>query len=112
LSQRVLLTSGSMTPVIDKLERRGLIARRRCSEDQRITYLSITATGRALMASIFPGHAEAIRHATAGLAADEKRTLLVLLKRLGLAAARDADTATDQRGTRRVRSGGGSHGGN
>ena len=91
LSERVLLTSGSMTPVIDKLERRGLLARRRCSEDQRITYLGITSAGRALMASIFPGHAEAIRRATAGLGPDEKRTLVVLLKRLGLGAEHDAD---------------------
>jgi len=89
VSDRVLLTSGSMTPVIDKLERRGLLARRRCAEDQRITYLSITAAGRALIASIFPAHAEAIRRATAGVSPDEKRTLVVLLKRLGLTAAED-----------------------
>lgn len=87
VSERVLLTSGSMTHVVDKLERRGLLARRRCAEDQRVTYLAITPTGRALMASIFPAHAEAIRRATAALGADEKRTLVSLLKRLGLAAA-------------------------
>jgi MarR family 2-MHQ and catechol resistance regulon transcriptional repressor len=89
VSERVLLTSGSMTHVVDKLERRGLVARRRCSEDQRITYLSITPTGRTLLASIFPAHAEAIRRATAGLGADEKRAVILLLKRLGLAAAED-----------------------
>lgn len=87
VSERVLLTSGSMTHVIDKLERRGLLARRRCSEDQRITYLTITPAGRALMTAIFPAHAEAIRRATAGLGPDEKRILVSLLKRLGLAAA-------------------------
>jgi MarR family transcriptional regulator, 2-MHQ and catechol-resistance regulon repressor len=87
VSERVLLTSGSMTHVVDKLERRGLLARRRCLEDQRVTYLSITPAGRALMAAIFPAHAEAIRRATGGLGADEKRTLASLLKRLGLAAA-------------------------
>lgn len=87
VSERVLLTSGSMTHVIDKLERRGLLARRRCPEDQRITYLAITPAGRALMTAIFPAHAEAIRRATAGLGSNEKRILVSLLKRLGLAAA-------------------------
>lgn len=87
VSDRVLLTSGSMTPVINKLQERGLVARRRCEEDQRVTYLTLTAAGRALMASIFPAHAEAIRRATAGLAPDEKRSLILLLKRLGLGAA-------------------------
>jgi len=86
VADRVLLTSGSMTHVIDKLADRGLVARRRCSEDQRIRYLTITAAGKALMASIFPAHAEAIRRATAGLGAEEKRALTVLLKRLGLGA--------------------------
>jgi MarR family transcriptional regulator, 2-MHQ and catechol-resistance regulon repressor len=87
VSERVLLTSGSMTHVVDKLERRGLLVRRRCPEDQRITYLAITPAGRALMAAMFPAHAEAIRRATAGLGPDEKRMLVSLLKRLGLAAA-------------------------
>lgn len=86
LGQRVLLTSGSMTYVIDKLARRGLLARRRCTQDQRVRYAAITPAGRRLMASIFPGHAEAIRRATAGLSADEKRVVTALLKRLGLAA--------------------------
>jgi MarR family 2-MHQ and catechol resistance regulon transcriptional repressor len=107
VSERVLLTSGSMTHVVDKLERRGLLARRRCAEDQRITYLSITSAGRALMASIFPAHAEAIRHATAGLGPDDKRALIVLLKRLGLAAAHELDAETTPRaGGGRERPGG------
>jgi MarR family 2-MHQ and catechol resistance regulon transcriptional repressor len=91
VADRVLLTSGSMTHVIDKLEERGLLVRRRCSEDQRVTYLAATSAGRALMASIFPTHADAIRRATAGLSPDEKRVATVLLKRLGLAAAEELD---------------------
>ena len=86
LGDRVLLTSGSMTYVIDKLARRGLLARRRCAQDQRVRYASITPAGRRLLASIFPSHAEEIRRATAGLSAEEKRSATVLLKRLGLAA--------------------------
>jgi MarR family transcriptional regulator, 2-MHQ and catechol-resistance regulon repressor len=86
LGDRVLLTSGSMTYVVDKLARRGLLARRRCAQDQRVRYASISAAGRRLMASIFPDHAEAIRRSTAGLSAEEKRIVTALLKRLGLAA--------------------------
>jgi MarR family transcriptional regulator, 2-MHQ and catechol-resistance regulon repressor len=97
VSERVLLTSGSMTHIVDKLERRGLVARRRCPEDQRVTYLTITPSGRALMASIFPTHAEAIRRAAAGLGPDEKRALISLLKRLGLAAAQALKELSPQR---------------
>jgi MarR family 2-MHQ and catechol resistance regulon transcriptional repressor len=86
ISDRVLLTSGSMTYVVDKLVGRGMVVRRQCPQDQRVTYVGLTPAGRRLMASIFPGHAEAIRHATNGLAPDEKRLMIALLKRLGLAA--------------------------
>jgi MarR family 2-MHQ and catechol resistance regulon transcriptional repressor len=86
LGDRVLLTSGSMTYVVDKLARRGLLSRRRCTQDQRVRYAAITPAGRRLLASIFPDHVEEIRRATAGLSAEEKRSATVLLKRLGLAA--------------------------
>ena len=66
LGDRVLLTSGSMTYVIDKLARRGLLTRRRCAQDQRVRYAAISAAGRRLMASIFPDHAEAIRRGRSG----------------------------------------------
>jgi MarR family transcriptional regulator, 2-MHQ and catechol-resistance regulon repressor len=89
LGDRVLLTSGSMTYVVDRLADRGLLSRRRCTEDQRVTYASISAAGRRLLASIFPPHAAAIRRATAGLSTEEKRTAIALLKRLGLAAEHD-----------------------
>jgi MarR family transcriptional regulator, 2-MHQ and catechol-resistance regulon repressor len=72
---------------VDKLEERRLVARRRCADDLRVIYATITPAGRRLMASIFPSHAEVVRQATAGLTLDEKRTATVLLKRLGLAAA-------------------------
>ena len=89
VAQRVLLTSGSMTYVINKLERRRLLARRHCTEDQRVTYLAINPAGRSLIASIFPRHVDAIRRATAGLSSKEKRLATLLLNRLGLAAAQD-----------------------
>jgi MarR family transcriptional regulator, 2-MHQ and catechol-resistance regulon repressor len=86
VGSRVLLTSGSMTHVIDKLERRRMLERRPDPEDRRASYLHLTAEGRALISSIFPAHAEAIRRATSGLTTEEKRIASVLLRRLGLHA--------------------------
>ena len=88
IGERVLLTSGSMTYVVDKLERRGLLERKPCPEDQRATYVALTGEGRRLLGRIFPGHAAALERATAGLTAAEKRQAIELLKRLGLQAAR------------------------
>lgn len=87
VGERVLVTSGSVTPVADKLERRGLIQRRLSSEDRRVCYAELTDAGRELIGGIFPEHAEVIRTATEGLTVEEKRIATALLRRLGLHAA-------------------------
>ena len=86
VSRRVLLRSGSLTYVIDKLVERGLIKRRVCDEDKRRTYLQLTSSGSALMRRIWPGHAAVIELATSGLSLAEKRTVARLLKKMGLHA--------------------------
>jgi MarR family 2-MHQ and catechol resistance regulon transcriptional repressor len=86
VGERVLLTSGSTTYVVDKLEGRGLLHRRACREDRRVTYVELTEEGRALLGEIFPEHAEALRRAMEGLTTEEKRIVAALLRRLGLHA--------------------------
>jgi MarR family transcriptional regulator, 2-MHQ and catechol-resistance regulon repressor len=86
VSKRVLLRSGSLTYVIDKLAERGLIRRKVCEEDKRRTYLQLTTAGSALMRKIWPGHAAVIELATSGLTLAEKRTVARLLRQMGLHA--------------------------
>jgi MarR family 2-MHQ and catechol resistance regulon transcriptional repressor len=86
VSRRVLLRSGSLTYVIDKLVERDLIRRKVFEEDKRRTYLQLTAAGNALMRRIWPGHAAVIELATSGLTLAEKRTVARLLKKMGLHA--------------------------
>jgi MarR family 2-MHQ and catechol resistance regulon transcriptional repressor len=86
VSKRVLLRSGSLTYVIDKLVERGLIKRRVCEADKRRTYLQLTAPGNALMRRIWPGHAAVIELATSGLTLAEKRSAARLIKKMGLHA--------------------------
>lgn len=107
LGDRVLLSSGSMTYVVDKLAGRELL-RRRPGTDQRVREVALTAAGRRLMDRIFPEHAEAIRAALSGLTAAEQRRATDLLKRLGKQAAaraspRAAPARTARNGRRRAR---------
>jgi len=83
IGSRMLLTSGSMTYVVDKLESRGLLVRRISGDDRRTIVAELTAEGSGFIAGIFPAHAEVIRQATAGLTVDEKRITAALLRRLG-----------------------------
>ena len=48
LGQRLHLDSGTLTPLLKRLEAAGLIARIRAVEDERRVHLSLTAVGRKL----------------------------------------------------------------
>lgn len=87
VQRRILVSSGGITYLVDRLEKRGLVERRDCAEDRRARYAHLTAEGEALIRRIFPEHADAIRAATAGLDKKEKRQALRLLRTLGRAAA-------------------------
>ncbi|HVZ50067.1 MAG TPA: MarR family transcriptional regulator [Gemmatimonadaceae bacterium] len=87
VQRKALLSSGGITFLVDRLAERGLVERQQCPNDRRARYAALTREGTALMKRIFPGHADAMREAMAGLTPSEQRTATALLKRLGLAAA-------------------------
>ncbi len=87
VQRKILVSSGGITFLVDKLADRGLVERRLCATDRRARYAALTRKGEALMGEIFPAHAEAIREAMAGLSRAEQKEATALLKQLGLAAA-------------------------
>ncbi len=58
-AQTALSTSG-ITRVVDRLERDGLVARRACSSDRRISYAMVTTAGLDRLNEVLPGHLELI----------------------------------------------------
>ena len=88
IQKRVLVSSGGMTFLVDRLAKRGLAERRECSVDRRARYAALTKKGEKLMRSIFPEHAAAIHGAMTGLKQSEQRVLTALLRTLGKEAAR------------------------
>ena len=67
LQRRILVSSGGVTWLVNRLVKRGLVERRPCADDKRARYAALTARGEAFMRRIFPEHAEAIRRAMSGL---------------------------------------------
>ena len=87
--QRVILvSSGGMTFLVDRLAKRGLAERQECPSDRRARYAALTKKGEKMMGSIFPEHAAAIHGAMSGLKQSEQRELTALLKTLGKEAER------------------------
>ncbi|QQK75048.1 MarR family transcriptional regulator [Salicibibacter cibarius] len=84
LGKRILLTSGSLTYVVDKLEKKGMLERIRCTEDRRVVYASINEAGKTFMARVFPQHRASVHNIFAQLSDEEKETMIALLKRVGL----------------------------
>ncbi|GKU77557.1 MarR family winged helix-turn-helix transcriptional regulator [Paenibacillus sp. L3-i20] len=80
---KVLMSSGNITYVIDKLEKKGLCRRRASLEDRRLIYAEITEEGSRFIEEIFPGHTSVIEQSAGGLTAEEKQVASKLLKKLG-----------------------------
>ena len=86
VQRKILVSSGGITFLVDKLEKRGFVRRTHCERDRRARYAELTDEGHALVARIFPAHAEAIRRAMSGLGLADQRQAIALLKTLGTEA--------------------------
>jgi MarR family transcriptional regulator, 2-MHQ and catechol-resistance regulon repressor len=87
VSEAVLINTGSITYVIDKLEKKGLLERSNCKEDRRVVYIQITDEGKKLMDTIFPAHQHVIEELFEGISEEEKEIVVKVLKRVGKKAA-------------------------
>lgn len=85
---KILLASGSITYVVDKLEQKGMLKRIACPKDRRVTYAQITEDGKKFIQEIFPEHAEQIDKLMSTLNESEKLEAIDLLKKLGLPAGK------------------------
>jgi MarR family transcriptional regulator, 2-MHQ and catechol-resistance regulon repressor len=88
IGKKVLLTSGSITVAVDRLETKGLVERRAHGSDRRARIVHLTKEGRKLITRAYADHAADMeRLATASLTREDRKTLIRLLKKIGYAAA-------------------------
>ncbi len=83
LADRVLLSRSGLTRLVDRMERDGLLRRRRCEEDQRGWYAAITARGHELFARARRTHLDGVRERfLSRLSPDEQRALGALWEKV------------------------------
>ncbi len=82
LAQRVSVDTSTLAEVCTRLERRGLLARSRATQDRRRYVLRLTAAGSATVARVEPAVQRVGDALLEGFSADERTTLLDLLARL------------------------------
>lgn len=84
IGNKILLASGSITYVVDKLEKKGYLQRISCPTDRRVTYAEITEEGSTFMGELFPQHEQHLHELLSALTPEEKDMAIKLLKKLGL----------------------------
>lgn len=82
LGERTLITKGTLTGIIDRLEARGFVARVASDEDRRSTIVRLTAQGESLFEQVFPAHVAYLRDRFDGWSEADFRSLERQLVRL------------------------------
>lgn len=82
LGEKLLVTAGNITCVVDKLESMGLVKRERYTNDRRIIIADLTENGRDTISSLFPLYVKRMDELASELTEKEKISLQKLLCRL------------------------------
>jgi DNA-binding MarR family transcriptional regulator len=82
LSERLLIRPPSVTGVVDRLQRAGLVVRDESPLDMRAKQVALTAKGRALVERVLAVHGRQIETVLGGLDPAEQSELQRLLSRL------------------------------
>ena len=95
LSKATLVTKGTLTGVLDRLESKGLVRRDEVEDDRRCTKIRLTEKGHALFERTFAAHARFLRpyfeRAFTQKEADHARVLLLRIRDSFLQAGESAN---------------------
>ena len=79
LSERLMVSVGNVSQLVDQLERDGLVARAADPRNRRASLVALTAAGRKTFVLAAQAHEDWIVELLGGLSPREKRSLLALL---------------------------------
>lgn len=82
LGEKTLITKGTLTGVLDRLEARGLLTRSPSAADGRSWLTALTTEGQTLFERIFPLHTEHLANLFQDLTASELQSARLQLIRL------------------------------
>jgi MarR family 2-MHQ and catechol resistance regulon transcriptional repressor len=82
IGERTLITKGTLTGVIDRLEKKALVKRVSYPEDRRCTRVMLTPKGARFFERQFPRHVEHLKTRFDRLSDDDRREALAALQKL------------------------------
>lgn len=91
LGERTLITKGTLTGIIDRLEKKKLIKRSPSVADRRSQVVMLTRQGENVFQKIFPEHLQYIQRAFAGFEDTDYRRIETALRDLRCALTSECD---------------------
>lgn len=91
LGDRTLITKGTLTGVVDRLEARGIVERVPSRADRRSTIVRLTRKGDTEFRRVYPAHIAWLKPAFTGLGELERLEELLIRLRGRLSAAQDGE---------------------
>ena len=83
IGEKVLLTSGSMTAAVNRMENKGLVTRVQDPSDHRCFYVHLTNEGARVIREAYAKHARNLEKAAEILTPAEREGLAQMLKKYG-----------------------------
>ena len=91
LSDKLMVSNGNVTGVVDRLERNGYVARKASPSDRRVQNILLTAKGREKFQQMAAVHEQWVKRLFNDLSADELAELLELLNKARTSVAKHAE---------------------
>jgi DNA-binding MarR family transcriptional regulator len=94
LSQRMMVSNGNVTSIVEALVTQGLLDRKAAAHDRRAQMVSLTAEGRKAFRQMAAAHEDWIAETFSGLSDAETEQLMTLLGKTKLSARRTFEGGT------------------
>lgn len=88
IGEKVLLSSGSMTAAVDRLQNQGHVTREKDPNDGRCFLVRLTESGQTVIQQAYQRHTKNLERVADVLTDQERSQLVRLLKKIGLNAER------------------------
>jgi DNA-binding MarR family transcriptional regulator len=102
LSEKIRAQNSTVTGIVDRMEREGLVVRARSASDRRVVHIQLTAKGAALAREVQVEPMDIFREALTALSAEEARSLLRALRKVARRVEQQVEAAVEaeaKRGT-------------
>jgi len=82
IGEHTLITKGTLTGIVDRLEKKGLVKRKACTEDRRRMFVMLTQQGENVFRDVFPQHITHLKKRFDQLSQSETTQAITLLTKI------------------------------